>query len=222
MGPRETGATALAILLLIIASCVAVDTATEAPSETPTLGATASLSTSPTPEADDAVEAATQYVLENRDVMADDVELASTEREEWPDACLGLADEGEVCAEVITPGWRVTLGAAGKQYVLRTDQSGDTVRLESETGGPLPPVAAIAAQQALSERAGPSVEDIEIVSFERAEWPDACLGLADEGEVCAQVVTPGWRVSLSTPDADYVYRTNEDGTVVRPESDETA
>ena len=79
------------------------------------------------------------------------------------------------------------------------------------------PQAALAARQALSASLEVPVEEIEIVAYERREWPDACLGLAREGEMCAQVITPGWRVVLSVQGKQYVFRTDEDGQVVRPE-----
>jgi hypothetical protein len=31
-----------------------------------------------------------------------------------------------------------------------------------------------------------------LVSVARMEWPDACMGLAERGEVCAQVITDGY------------------------------
>jgi hypothetical protein len=39
--------------------------------------------------------------------------------------------------------------------------------------------------------------DARIVSVEAVEWNDACLGAARDGEVCAQVVTPGYRVVVT-------------------------
>ena len=49
---------------------------------------------------------------------------------DWPDACLGLLDKEAMCAEVITPGFRVTLEANGKTYVYRTNETGLVLRLE--------------------------------------------------------------------------------------------
>jgi hypothetical protein len=49
---------------------------------------------------------------------------------DWPNACLGLEEEGEMCAQVLTPGWRVILSAAGEQYTFRTDEEGQVVRQE--------------------------------------------------------------------------------------------
>lgn len=77
------------------------------------------------------VEAAAKEVVSARTgVPVEEIEVTSAEEEEWPDACLGLADEDELCAEVITPGWRVTLTADGEEYVVRTDQNGSAVRVE--------------------------------------------------------------------------------------------
>jgi hypothetical protein len=63
-------------------------------------------------------------------VAVDEIEVIEAEQREWPDACLGLAEEGEACAEVITPGWEITLRAAGEEYVLRTDETADVIRME--------------------------------------------------------------------------------------------
>jgi hypothetical protein len=58
------------------------------------------------------------------------IQVNSTEFVTWPDACLGLASTGEVCAQVETPGYRITLTAGGKQYTLRTTVNGSNVRTE--------------------------------------------------------------------------------------------
>lgn len=63
-------------------------------------------------------------------VAVEEIEAVEAEQREWPDACLGLAEEGEVCAEVITPGWEITLRAAGEAYVFRTDETADVIRME--------------------------------------------------------------------------------------------
>ena len=79
---------------------------------------------------DDVAMAAKEALSATTDVPVEELEVVEAEEREWPDACLGLADEGEACAQVITPGWRVTLRAAGETYVLRTDEEGTAVRLE--------------------------------------------------------------------------------------------
>lgn len=77
--------------------------------------------------------------------------------------------------------------------------------------------AATAVRNAVAERAGSTMEEVVIASADPMEWPDACLGLPQEGEMCAQVVTPGFRVIAQVFGREYVYRTNSDGSVLRLE-----
>ena len=78
---------------------------------------------------------------------------------------------------------------------------------------PIP--AAAAAQVALATELGVPVGQITIVSVERVEWPDACLGAATEGEMCAQAITPGYRVVLEANGKQYEVHTDKSGQVVR-------
>ncbi len=79
------------------------------------------------------------------------------------------------------------------------------------------PVAVLEAQIWLSEELEVAIQDIEIVSYEEEAWPDACLGLPEPDEVCAQVVTPGWRVVFRVAGQEYVVRTDEAGAQIRLE-----
>jgi len=58
--------------------------------------------------------------------------------------------------------------------------------------------------------------DIRVVSSEKAEFGDACLGVAMEGVMCAQVVTPGHIVVLEADGLPYEYHVSEDGSHVQP------
>lgn len=85
-----------------------------------------------------------------------------------------------------------------------------------DTGdGDLPPRAVLQAMDQLSDSLGVDVQNIEIVEVEQMDWPDACLGLANEGEVCAQVITPGFRVVFEVGGQQYVFRTDREGEVIR-------
>lgn len=79
---------------------------------------------------DEVVDAAKETLNARTEIAVEDVEVVEAEQREWSDACLGLADEGEMCAQVITPGWEITLRGKGETYVLRTDEEGATVRME--------------------------------------------------------------------------------------------
>lgn len=74
-----------------------------------------------------------------------------------------------------------------------------------------------AARAAVASAAGVSPEAVTVVSSEAAEWPDSCLGLADADTLCAQMLTPGWRVVLEAGGRRWTARTDADGRVVKLE-----
>lgn len=49
-------------------------------------------------------------------IAADAIQVRSVEAVEWPDASLGCPQPGMMYAQVITPGYRIVLEAAGKTY----------------------------------------------------------------------------------------------------------
>ena len=65
-----------------------------------------------------------------------EVIFVSSEAVEWPDACLGVSTSEEACAQMITPGYRITLTTLTQEFVFHTDRSGREFRLaeESEAG----------------------------------------------------------------------------------------
>jgi hypothetical protein len=75
--------------------------------------------------------------------------------------------------------------------------------------------AADAARDALARQLGVSAEAMTVKEVSAQDWPDSCLGLAKAGEMCAQVITPGYRVVLTVDGREYELRTNLAGTVVR-------
>lgn len=62
-------------------------------------------------------------------LSAGDVTLLSTEQAQWNDACLGAPRLGEACAEVITPGFKMTLQTPNGVYELHTDATGKAYRI---------------------------------------------------------------------------------------------
>lgn len=77
------------------------------------------------------------------------------------------------------------------------------------------PEAAQAAARALGQELGVDDEAVTIVEAESVEWPDACLGLAGPGEMCAQVITPGYRITLEAEGERYVYHSDARGRTLR-------
>lgn len=169
----------------------------------------------PTPEAG---EKARLALAEQLGISVNLVSVLAIEQTEWSDSCLGLGGPAESCLVAITPGWLVELTAEGESYNARSDELGDMIRFEGmdSTGsdGPIPEVAA-KARQALAAKLGIDANEIEIVSFSKAEWPNGCLGLAGKDEMCTEAQVSGWRVELSVEGQSYIARTDESGDAVR-------
>jgi hypothetical protein len=101
----------------------------------------------------------------------------------------------------------IRLNSLGKEWGLVSIN-------ESEV---LPPSIALKIRQYVAQQTGNKLENINITSFSRQQWPNACLGLPQTNEVCAQVIVEGWRVVLSDGSQSWVYRSNQKGTFLREE-----
>jgi len=80
-----------------------------------------------------------------------------------------------------------------------------------------------AVLRAASQRSGQPVGRIQIVSAQTRSWPNGCLGVDDGTSLCSQALVTGWEVGVNLPDGQrWVFRTNQEGTVVRfvPNSNE--
>ena len=102
------------------------------------------------------------------------------------------------------------------------DLVGTTIPVEPETTRK-PPVQNVdpmeilvaTARQDLAERLGVSVDVIRVQSLASVEWPDASLGCPQDGEVYAQMLTPGYQIMLKTEDGEvYDYHTNMRGAML--------
>jgi hypothetical protein len=82
-----------------------------------------------TPAIDPAAAPVVARLAKQLRVSAEEIIVAQVTHAEWPNACLGLAAEGEICAQVMTPGFAVSLIVRDQRYDFRTDQTGRRIRL---------------------------------------------------------------------------------------------
>ena len=61
------------------------------------------------------------------------------------------------------------------------------------------------ARTDLAARLKIAVAQIQVVSFEQVEWPDASMGCAKPGVMYIQVITPGYKIVLSADGKTYEY-----------------
>jgi len=136
-----------------------------------------------------------------------------------PDAATidGTAVEWPVTPTVWVSGRLIVVypGQDGGTILLLDGLLGDPILAQSPVvDEPYPPAVA-AAIEALSQSLGSDPTSIQVTGFEPVEWPDACLGLPEAGELCAQAVTPGWQIRLTAGTRTYEARTDLLGQKVR-------
>jgi len=204
----------ITILMLVITACGPVTAATEEPS-------VPAEEQEPTPthipvDLTPAQRAALTALTDQLSLTADKITLVSTDAVTWPDGCLGIVRMGMLCTQAEVPGFKIILEADGKKYEFHTNQDGSIVML-AEGAQDSAAVEEIAIKQ-LAENLGLKESDISVVSNTTIEFNDACMGVAMEGVMCAQVITPGHIVVLEANGMQYEFHTDANGSRVQPAS----
>lgn len=73
------------------------------------------------PEYSPVVDLAKKDLSERLNIPVGDIKLAKEEAVDWPDASIGFPEKGMMYAQVITPGFQITLNAQGKLYEYHSD-----------------------------------------------------------------------------------------------------
>lgn len=71
----------------------------------------------------DAVEKARKDLAQRLGIDAGAIKEQSLEESDFPDLSLGAAEDGEMSGQMITPGWRIRLGAEGQTFEYRADKN---------------------------------------------------------------------------------------------------
>ena len=158
--------------------------------------------------------AALTHLSATLNLPADQIALVSTEAVTWPDGCLGVHRPDVMCTQALVEGYRIILEANGKEYELHTNETGSAVVVAS--GLDVSTLIEGVLVEGLAENLGLAPENISMVSNEPAEFSDACLGVAMQDVMCAQVLTPGRVIILESADIQYEYRVSEDGMRIQP------
>ena len=86
-----------------------------------------------------AVEETIEFVSILDKIHPDKIKVISSEVAEWPNSCLGLPVETEMCAEMLVPGYKVTLDADGEMMIFRTNKDGSSIRRDLKAEKALKP-----------------------------------------------------------------------------------
>ena len=90
----------------------------------------------------------------------------------------------------------------------------DVTRIYADEAG-LPAPVAEAVLQAAAQESGADPSDLMIKTFEPQTWPDGCLGLGGPTELCTAALVDGWQVAVTDGQRTWVFRTNNNGSQVR-------
>jgi len=218
--------TTAVLMMIMLVGCVPVEMATPEPSQAVSPAVPSAEATLPpeeptvtipqpavgtvAPGAQEAVDAAKEFLVIQLGVDEEEIQVVQATAVEWPDACLGIPAMDEMCAQVITPGFVITLEATvdgvGEYFAFHTDESGEALRVL--------PVALVKARQALAEVTGLLLEQIRLVRFEAVDWRDSCLGVVTPGVGCLEVITPGYLIVFEAGGVLFEFHTNLDGSQV--------
>lgn len=157
--------------------------------------------------------AARQALAKKLNLPFEQIEVMGLTQTDWPNACLGLPEPGEMCAEVITPGYRVMLRANQQTYEVHTGGNNQSARIAPQPGGAIHPIGEKARAE-LAKALGVPLETIKVLEVEEKIWPDSCLGISRPNLQCLQVLTPGYQVKLEVQGKVYIYHTNQNGTAL--------
>ena len=67
----------------------------------------------------------------------------------------------------------------------------------------------------LSDDYGISTDKVTLIKIEPVNWPNSCLGVEIENQMCLDVISSGYRIVFDTPQGEFVFHTNETGSNIR-------
>lgn len=146
------------------------------------------------------------------------VEIVSVTSMEMPAGSLGCGTSRAPAPPGIVIGEEIVLRAGDRDYGYRSDGRRLLPCQPAGFPGGAEPImvpgtdhaafqAVNAAENDLAERIGVAKSAIKLVSTELVNWPDSSLGCPQPGMMYAQVITPGYRVTLESGDQTYEYHT---------------
>ncbi len=215
------------IVMLLLVACGTPATPTapvDSPLGTPARG-DSPLSPPDSPAQQRAVDALTPLVAAQLGIAPEALRIVEMEQVTWSDASLGCPQPDHMYADVLTPGWHVVYeDAEGHSYNVHTGEdlenfvicdvpAPDSRAPEAEPGQGNPAVEA--ALNLLIRTLDAPRDELEVLSSEAREWPDTCLGCPGVEEMCAMVITPGYRIEIMYEGIEHVVHTDATGRSAR-------
>ena len=191
------------IIVLLLSGCAAVQD---------------SKGISPTPKEDESeiLTRLAQADLANRlGMTVDKIATSEVTPTEFPDSSLGVREPGKSYLMVITPGYVIKFIVDGREYVYHGSKEYVVAVPEPQEQPTDEETALISLAKAdLSLRLGVAADRIGVVGISATEFSDTSLGVPEPGKVYAQVITPGYVITLSVAERGYAYHGSGDRVVL--------
>lgn len=207
------------LLALLVSACMPVAPAAPPEDQQPAASPTVQIS-EPTPQPTELerIFLPVRDLLASRlAVAAEEISLITVETVIFNDGCLEAGRPNELCLQALTPGYRLHLDTPSGNFVVHVNEEGSDIRIVS---GQLPapewPVGLLPVRDHVVETLGIPAGQVVLKSSQAVTFPDGCLGAAKPDELCLQVLTPGYRVVVETPQGELIFHTNENVSVIRP------
>ncbi len=140
--------------------------------------------------------------------------LLKTTEKIWINSCLELPNVDEECSPDEVPGFLILLYADNFVFEVHSDTQSQNIRAINYLSQYLSPLEV--AIRFLSVLENLPAEEINVITFEPVEWPDSCLGVVEEGIVCAPVITPGYKILLDANGSNFEFHTDFYGSRLIP------
>jgi hypothetical protein len=147
------------------------------------------------------------------------ITVVSATEQKWPDGCLGLPGNQEICTQAIVLGWRVEVSDNLQTWVYRSDSTGKTLRLENPDRSVLSPTVASKLIQQVAQETKTLPAKLRI-SAVKAQVFGGCLGIYRPHQPCTRIAIKGWQAIINSPNKTFVYHLNQNAT--RIEQNNTA
>jgi hypothetical protein len=72
----------------------------------------------------------------------------------------------------------------------------------------------LSVRQSIAKDEKVGITEVVVVSLNKKNWPDSCLGISQPDTMCAQVITPGYEVVVKVKRETRTYHTNIGGSIV--------
>lgn len=140
--------------------------------------------------------------------------LLKTSEKTWINNCLELPNVNEECNPDEVPGFLILFYADNFVFEVHSDELSQNIRAINYLSQYLSPLEVAIRYLSVLENI-PS-EEINAITFEPVEWPDSCLGVVEDGIVCAPVITPGYKILLDANGSNFEFHTDFYGSRLIP------